>query len=115
MARELSYDSQILLWVTASDIVPSNWHLYYRLRESYGDRRLIDDAPGDLCLNYETEDLATLIYLTMLNGWDASLVTQFDYVRLTFSHHHFIDVFSDDDELVEDIRQNASDGPATAN
>ena len=114
IANDLSHDSPVLLWVTASDIGPSNWHLYYRLRETYGDRRLIDDAPGHLCLNYETEDLATLIYVTMLNGWDASLIPELDYVSLTFSHHRFIDVFSDKGDLVEDIRKNACDGDAAA-
>ena len=88
--------------------------MYYRLRESYGDRRLIDDAPGHLCLNYETEDLATLIFLTMLNGWDASLIPELDYASLTFSHHGFIDVFSDNGELVEEVRMNACDADAAA-
>lgn len=114
LARELSHDSPVLLWVTASDIAPSNWHLYYRLRESYGDHRLIHNAPGHLCLNYETEDLATLIYLTMLNGWDASLIPELDYVSLTFSHHRIIDVFSDNSDLVEEVRKNASDGQTGA-
>ena len=114
IATELSHDSPVLLWVGDTIVSQSNWHLYYRLRESYGDRRLIDDAPGHLCLNYETEDLATLIYLTMLNGWDASLIPELDYVSLTFSHHGFIDVFSDNSKLVEEVRKNACDGDAAA-
>jgi hypothetical protein len=114
LASELSYNEPVLLWVTDSNIFPSssNWHLYYRLRESYGDRRLIDDAPGHLCLNYETQDLATLIYLTRLNAWDASFIPQLDYVSLTFSHDGFIDVFSENAELVEEVRKNASDSPS---
>ena len=114
IADNLSYDSPVLLWVTDTYVSQSNWHLYYRLRESYGDRRLIDDAPGHLCLNYETEDLATLIYLTMLFGWDASLIPELDYVSLQFSHDGFIDVFSKDDNLVEEVRKNASDGDPAA-
>ena len=109
IANDLSYDSPVLLWVGDSIVSQSNWHLYYRLRESYGDRRLIDDAPGHLCLNYETEDLATLLYLTMLYGWDAKLIPELGYVNLQFSHHRFIDVFSEDNNLVEDVRKNASD------
>jgi hypothetical protein len=69
----------------------------------------MDDAPGHLCLNYETEDLATLINLTMLNGWDAAYIPERDYVSLTFSHHNFIDVFSSDERLVTDVRKNACD------
>ena len=95
--------------MTSSDIGQNNWRLYYRLRESYGDRRSIDEAPGHLCLNYEGEDLATLLQLTMLFGWDAVLITEAGYVTLTFSHHPFLDAISSDNALIEDIRQNASE------
>src|SRR5215467_12367126 len=39
-----------LLWVTDWGIWTSseNWHLYYRLRQSYGEQRLLDEAPGHL-------------------------------------------------------------------
>src|SRR6266511_2629955 len=51
-----------LLWVTDSGIFPSNenQHLYYRLRQSYGDLRLLHEAPGHLCLDYERPEVATL-------------------------------------------------------
>jgi hypothetical protein len=109
LARTLSFDGPALLWVTNPDVGQTNWHLYYRLRESYGDHRSVDHAPGHLCLNYECEDMATLLYLTMLYGWDATLIFESSYVTLTFSHHRFLDAISDDDAIVEDIRQNASE------
>ena len=42
-----------LLWLTETDIWDSraNWHLYYRLRQSYGDRRRVEDTPGHLFLD----------------------------------------------------------------
>ena len=113
LASELAHRRPVLLWVTESDISLSNWHLYYRLRQSYGDYRLLDDAPGHLCLDYESEDLASLLQLTMLNGWDALLVPELDYVSLAFSHHNFINVFSDDGRLVEEIRKIVSDDSPT--
>ena len=114
IARNFGHRRPILLWVTEPDISTSNWHLYYRLRQSYGDLRLLNEAPGHLCLDYESEDLASLLQLTMLNEWDASLVPELDYVSLTFSHHGFIDVFSENTELVREIGKNLSDGPPAA-
>src|SRR5216683_1163 len=54
-----------LLWVTDWGIFPSNenHHLYYRLRQSYGDFRLLQEAPGHLCLDFERPEAVTLIHL----------------------------------------------------
>src|ERR1700730_14716371 len=48
MASALTHRRPTLLFVTEWDVWPSsqNWHLYYRLRQTYGDRRLLRDAPG---------------------------------------------------------------------
>ena len=61
-----------LLWVVTTDIWPSstNLHLYYRVRQSYGDYRLISQAPGHLFLNYEIADFVTFIQIGILSGWD---------------------------------------------
>src|SRR6266478_2392143 len=42
--------TRCLLWVTESGVwqISENWHLYYRLRQSYGDRQLIEEAPAHL-------------------------------------------------------------------
>ena len=68
----------MLLRVTNPDVWGSNnnWHLYYRLRQSYGDRLLMWEAPGHLFLDYEMEDLATFLHVAMLFGWDADLKTE---------------------------------------
>jgi hypothetical protein len=44
-----------LLWITEFGTFPSNenLHLYYRLRQGYGDVRLLEEAPGHLFLEYE--------------------------------------------------------------
>jgi hypothetical protein len=54
-----------LAWFTTTGVWSSreNLHLYYRLRQSYGDLRLLDEAPGHLCLGYERADLTTWVFL----------------------------------------------------
>jgi hypothetical protein len=61
IATSLTYRRPTLLWIKEWDIWPSseNWHLYYRLRQSYGDQRLLHEAPGHLFLGHESEDLAS--------------------------------------------------------
>src|SRR4051794_34957710 len=60
-----------LLWVTEWGVWSSseNWHLLYRLRESYAERRMLQDAPGHMFLEHEAVDLATFIGLALLFGW----------------------------------------------
>jgi hypothetical protein len=45
-----------LVWVTDWGVFPSNenLHLFYRLRQTYGEARLLDEAPGHLCQNFES-------------------------------------------------------------
>ena len=66
-----------LLSVTEFGIWPSseNSHLYYRLRSSYGDNRLIGEAPGLYFLDYEAVDLTTFVDLIIQFGWGAHLVS----------------------------------------
>lgn len=87
-----------LLWVTASDIWRSseNHHLYYRLRQSYNDHRLLHDAPGHLCLDYERAEVVSLIYLAILFGWDVHLIPTVGYGRAFISHDEEIAVGLDD-------------------
>jgi hypothetical protein len=75
IASNLTFRSPALLWVTEYGIWPSseNQHLYYRLRQSYGDLDLLEDKPGHLFLAHESEDLASFLQLTMLNGWGGYL------------------------------------------
>ena len=70
-----------MLWVLNCGIWPSseNWHLYYRLRHSYGDFRLLNEAPGHLFLDYEEPDLVSYLQLAVLNGWDAKMLPELTY------------------------------------
>src|ERR1700687_135238 len=63
--RSLQPREHCLLWVTTWGVWPSseNWHLYYRLRQSHADHRLIHEAPGHLFLQFEEADLVSFIQI----------------------------------------------------
>jgi len=95
-----------LLWLTEWGIWPSseNWHLYYKLRQTYGDQRLIDEAPGHRFLEHEAEDLASFLQIAILNGWDGYILTQANYVNAFFSHDEYLDLFAEDRENLTEVR-----------
>ena len=83
-----------LLWVTTSGVWPSNenLHLYYRLRQSYGNHTHLDQQPALVALKHEKEDLITFVHLGMLNGWDMKLITSHDYGRALVAHDGFFEL-----------------------
>jgi len=107
IASVLTYRKPALLFVTEWDVWPSseNWHLYYKLRQTYGDNRLLHDAPGHLFLEHEAEDLASFLQISMLNGWGGYVLTEANYVNAFFSHDEYIDFFAEHSESLVDIRK----------
>ena len=107
IASELTYRKPTMLFITEWGIWPSseNWHLYYKLRQTYGDYRLLHEAPGHLFVEHEAEDLASFLQLSMLNGWGGYVLTQANYVNAFFSHDEYIDFFGDKDTNLTDIRK----------
>jgi hypothetical protein len=107
IATSLTHGMPTLLWVTEWGIWPSseNWHLYYRLRQTYSDQRLLHEAPGHLFLEHEAEDLASFLQVAMLNGWGGYVLTQADYVNAFFSHDEYIDFFAEHDENLVEVRK----------
>ena len=87
-----------LLWVTDWGIWRSseNLHLYYRLRQSYGDQRMLTDAPGHYFHDYEAADLISFLQIAILNGWDAHLLPVSGYARAFVSHDEYVDFVSND-------------------
>jgi hypothetical protein len=106
IANSLTYREPALLLITEWGIWPSseNWHLYYKLRQSYGDQRFLHEAPGHLFLNYETEDLATFLQIAMSNGWGGYVLTAQNYVNLFFSHDEWIDYYADREPNLAEVR-----------
>jgi hypothetical protein len=107
VSGSLTYRMPSLLWITECGIWPSseNWHLYYKVRQSYSEPRLITEAPGHLFLDYETEDLATFLQLAILNGWDGLLLTEADYVNIIFSHDEYIQFLAKEETQLLEVRQ----------
>jgi len=107
VASVLTYRRPTLLFVTEWGVWPNseNWHLYYKLRQTYDDNRLLHDAPGHLFLEYEAQDLASFLQLSMLNGWGGYVLTEANYVNAFFSHDEYIDFFAEHAENLADIRK----------
>ena len=80
-------------------------HLFYKLRHSYGDLRLLHEAPGHLFLEHEAEDLASFLQIAMLNGWGGYILTHADYVNAFFSHDEYIDFFAKLDSNLLEVRK----------
>jgi hypothetical protein len=103
--------SSCLLWVVEHGVWPSseNWHLYYRVRHSYADQRLLHEAPGHLFLDYEESDFVTYFQLILANGWDAEILPQLTYggaatARAFVSHDEFVILAHQDHSIVETWR-----------
>ena len=107
VASELTYRRPTLPFITEWGVWPSseNWHLYYKLRQTYGDNRLLQDAPGHLFLEREGEDLASFLQLSMLNGWGGYVLTEANYVNAFFSHDEYIEFFAENSGNLADIRK----------
>ena len=107
IATELACRQPALLCITEWGIWPSfeNWHLYYRLRQSHGDRHLLHERPGHLFLEYEAEDLASFLQVSMLNGWGGYVLTHINYANVFFSHDEYLDFYADRQEMIDRIRK----------
>lgn len=107
ISSELTYRQPTLLFITESGIWPSseNWHLYYKLRQTYGDNRLLQEAPGHLFLEHEREDLASFLQISMLNGWGGYVLTGANYVNAFFSHDEYINFFGNENANLIEIRR----------
>jgi hypothetical protein len=98
---------EVMLWITEWGIWPSseNLHLYYRLRQSYNDHRLLHEAPGHFFLQHEAEDLASFLQLAMLNGWGGYILAEAAYLNAFFSHDEYIDFYGRDESSIASVRE----------
>lgn len=103
---ELQPRNHCLLWVSGWGVWESseNWHLYYRLRQSYGDHRLLEDAPGHLFLGYETHDLVSFLQIGIAAGWDMHLLPSEGYGRVFISHDGWVEFAMTDAKELEKIK-----------
>ena len=112
IATSITYRTPTLLWITEWGIWPSseNWHLYYKLRQTYGNSQLLHEAPGHLFLEHEAEDLASFLQVAMLNGWGGYILTGANYVNAFFSHDEYIRFFATSEEQLADVREALAKG-----
>lgn len=96
--RALRPRQDCLLWVTRSGVWPNseNWHLYYRLRQSHADHRLIEEAPGHLFLEFEQADLVSFIEIGLIAGWDMHLIPTVGYGRVFACHDEWVEFAMED-------------------
>ena len=107
IAFSLPHRMKTLLWIKEWGMWSSseNWHLYYKLRQAYGDKRSLHDAPGHLCLEHEGETLASFLQIAMFNGWGGYILTEANKVNAFFSHDSHIDFYAEDDQNLAEIRK----------
>jgi len=107
VAQTLSHEMSVMLWITEWGIWPGseNLHLYYKLRQSYSDHRLLHEAPGHLFLKHGVEDLASYLQIAMLNGWGGYVLAEADYLNAFFSHDEYIDFYASDEAGLSSIRE----------
>ncbi len=107
IALNLTHRMPTLIFLTEWGIWPTteNWHLYYKLRQLYGDYRLLHEAPGHLFPPHESEELASFLQIAILNGWGGYVLTQAGYVNAFFSHDEYIDFFAERSENLADVRK----------
>lgn len=107
LASHVEPFEECLLWVTQWGVWPSseNFHLFYRMRESYGERRPLADAPGHLFLKHEKAELTTFATLAILNGWDFYLLPMPIYAAVFLSHDEFVDLYAHDQDTADQVQK----------
>jgi len=68
------------------------------MRESYGERRQLHDAPAMEFLGHEGADLITFIELALIFGWDFYLLPWEKYGTVFVSHDAYVEFYTDDAE-----------------
>jgi hypothetical protein len=98
LERSLQPRDTCLAWVTVWGVWASseNLHLYYKLRQSYGDVRLLHEAPGHVFLRHEVPDLVSFLEVGIICGWDIHLLPTVAYARAFVSHDEYVEYASDD-------------------
>jgi len=94
-----------LFWLNAWGIWESseNWNLFYRLRQSYGDYRTIEQAPAHLFSEEEGPDLINFIQIGISAGWDICLLTNEDSSRVILSHDEWAKIMMKDKKEFKEI------------
>ena len=63
-----------------------NWHLYYSLCKQFDEARAIEEACSMLFVQGEQDALITFVQVFISMGWDFSILTADDKIRVFVSH-----------------------------
>jgi hypothetical protein len=105
------------LWVENHFIWPSseNLHLYYRVRASYNENRLIEEAPGHYLMDHEKDDLITFLHIGIMFGWEMFLGIPNHGNSMKISHDEYVEIASEDYNYIERTYRKAIDLELKAN
>jgi hypothetical protein len=80
--------TDILVWVRETQIWygSENLHLYYTWRRSRGSYDTVESHPGHLLHYFEIEDVVSVIHMSLLFGWGASLAADFFHRGFHIDH-----------------------------
>jgi hypothetical protein len=80
------------LMVSETGIWPSseNLHLYYKVRDAYGEKRTVGETPGHVFLKHERADLVTFLDLVVQFGWGAVLFKYPPTASMVISHDEWM-------------------------
>lgn len=96
-----------LLWIHEYGIWPSseNWHLYYKLKSSYGNSEELSVSPGHFLLEHEKPELTTFVELAIHFGWGAHILpsSKFPYIYLSHDGWLHIEATNTKARVLKDI------------
>ena len=98
------------LWVDG----PDTWkrqglHLFTRLRMSYSDHQIIQEAPVHRFAGFEAADLTSFVTVLLLNEWSFFLVTSHDYGRVRVSQSSGVEVWVRDDTILQSVGESLAE------
>ena len=101
----------LLLWVENHYIWPSseNLHMYYKLCESYGEHRKLEEVPGIYFVENDNNDLITFLQMGMLFGWEMYLGQLDNGISIKISNDEFIEIDLINNESAKAIFNRAED------
>jgi hypothetical protein len=103
--ERLRSEKEFLLWLHDWVVWPSSGHvpLILRLRESPGESRGLEDAPGILITREEIDDGISILILALQFYWDCLVVGASGSLAFFTSHDEFCSFMSTDEASLEGL------------
>jgi hypothetical protein len=104
ICENLVMRNDVMIWITSWSVWDYDGLLYYRLRQSYGDHRLINEAPGHYFLPHEGDDFVSFLHLALLNGWDGYVLIHSGNADVFFSHDEYMVFYACHEQTLGEIK-----------